>query len=76
MTPEKTDDTPSGIARAVAAAGSQENLADYLGCTQQAVSEWVRRGYVPASRAVEIEAQYGVPRIDLLSRKLRDLVSG
>jgi len=70
------DNIPSGIARAVAAAGSQESLAEKLGCTQQAVSEWVRRGYVPPARAIEIEAEFGVPRADLLSRRLRDLVSG
>ena len=64
----------TGIEDAVRAAGSQGRLARALGVSQQAVSSWLRRGFVPARRVVEIESQFGVPRSDLLSPRLRDLV--
>jgi intraflagellar transport protein 52 len=47
---------------------------DILGVSQQAVAQWVARGYAPASRVVEIEAQLGVPRADLIQASLRDLL--
>ena len=66
----------SGIAQVIAKAGSQEALAQQLGVSQQAVQKWAKRGYVPPGRVVEIEAQYGVPRRDLIDRRLADLVEG
>jgi DNA-binding transcriptional regulator YdaS (Cro superfamily) len=68
--------TTSGIARVIALAGSQEALAQQLGVSQQAVQKWAKRGYIPPGRAVEVEAQYGVPRRDLLDPRLTDLVEG
>jgi DNA-binding transcriptional regulator YdaS (Cro superfamily) len=68
------EQTNAGIQRVVELAGSQGRLAETLGVTQQAVSEWVRRGYAPANRVVEIEAQYGVPRTALIDPRLRDLL--
>lgn len=65
------DNATSGITQAITTAGSQLKLAGALGVTQQAVSEWVRQGYVPPNRATEIEMQFGVPRTTLLSPKLR-----
>lgn len=53
---------------------TQEGFAKVLGVTQQAVSIWIKRGYAPAARAVEIESLYGVPRVSLLSPRLRSLV--
>lgn len=64
----------TGVLDAVMAAGSQEKLAEKLGVTQQAVSKWLRRGYVPLKRAPEIEAQYGVPRARLINPRVLDLV--
>ena len=64
----------SGIARAIEAAGSQQALAERLGVTQQVVSTWCRRGWVPVRRAQEIEATLGVPRSTLISQRLVDLV--
>lgn len=61
----------NGVNKAISAAGSQLKLAAALGVTQQAVSEWLRQGYVPPDRATEIEMQFGVPRTTLLSPKLR-----
>lgn len=60
----------TGIARAVALAGSQHKMAAALGVTQQAVMQWVRQGYVPVLRAVEIEHQFGVNRQELVHPRL------
>lgn len=70
------DIMPDGIGRAVEQAGSQAKLAEMLGCTQQAVSGWVVRGFVPPLRAVEIEAVLGIPRKELLSPRLASIVNG
>ena len=69
---------PTGIAQASRIAGSQTKLAESLGVTQQSVSLWFRRGYVPLLRALEIEMIYGVARHRLVSprvRRLMDLTS-
>lgn len=66
--------TTSGISEALQKAGSQERLAEQLGVSQQAISMWHRRGWVPVRRAIEIEAQFGVPRARLISPRLIDLV--
>jgi len=42
----------TGIELACYAAGSQAKLADLLGCSQQNVSMWLRRGWVPVDRVV------------------------
>ena len=69
------NDTPiSGIAEAVQKAKTQEALAEKLGVTQQAISTWLRRGWVPLLRALEIEAQYGIPRARLINPRIVDLV--
>lgn len=69
------EQTKTGIERAVAAAGTQMKLAADLGVKQQAVSLWLKQGFVPPGRATEIEMQFGIPRIDLLSPKLRAMVA-
>ncbi len=61
----------TGIHAAIQKAGSQVALAELLGVTQQAISKWLHRGYVPVWRALEIENQLGVPREDLVSPKMR-----
>lgn len=67
----------NGIEKAVAATESQSQteLANLLGVTPQAVHLWVRRGFVPPRRALEIESLLGVPRRELLDPALLDLVS-
>lgn len=69
--PAAKPEPKNGVERAVQLAGGQPQMARALGVTQQNVSVWVRQGYVPASRAREIEIEYGVPRIELLSPKIR-----
>lgn len=62
----------SGIRTAVEKAGSQAELARALGVTPQSVQLWLHQGFVPMQRAQEIENTYGVPRIDLVSAKVRN----
>ena len=64
----------SGISEAIEAADGQVKLAKLLGVSQQAVSGWKRRGWVPASRSAEIEQQTGVPRQRLVNPRLLELV--
>lgn len=52
--------TPTGIAQAVAKAGSVSALAKKVGVARQVADRWYRRGYVPAARALELEIAYGV----------------
>jgi DNA-binding transcriptional regulator YdaS (Cro superfamily) len=66
--------SPTGIAEALERAGNQIKLAALLGVSQQAISLWLRRGWVPVRRAIEIEAQLGIPRSRLISPRLADLV--
>jgi DNA-binding transcriptional regulator YdaS (Cro superfamily) len=73
---KKSKKQMSGVARAIGIAGSQEALAQQLGVSKQAVQKWATRGYVPPGRVVEIEAQYGIARRDLLDPRLADLVEG
>lgn len=69
-----TSRSPSGIADALTQAGNQAILAERLGVSQQAISIWLRRGWVPVRRALEIEAQFGIARSRLISPRLADLV--
>jgi DNA-binding transcriptional regulator YdaS (Cro superfamily) len=59
----------SGIAEAIAIAGSISAVARTLGVSYQAVQQWALNGYVPIGRVAEIEATYGVPRARLAPPK-------
>lgn len=65
----------TGIQAAVRAAGGQGKMATALGVSQQAVSLWLRRGYVPPRHIVQIETLYGVPRARLINPKIADLLA-
>lgn len=74
---QQVSPTLSGIADAIVAAGTQADLAAELGVTQQVVSRWLRRGWVPLRRANQIEQRYQIPRGRLANPKLMTLlVSG
>lgn len=72
--PPETRPPETGISRAVEAAKGAANLARTLGVSGQAVGIWLRQGYVPQGRAQEIENLYGIPRIDLVSQKVRNMM--
>lgn len=61
------------LQRAIDSAGGRAPFASALNVTVQAVCQWVKRGWVPPARALEIEDLYGVPRADLLKPDLRDI---
>jgi len=64
----------TGIDKVIAAAGTQAALAKQEGVSQQIVSRWVSRGYVPSSRVVGLSATYGIPKAELIDPRLRDLL--
>lgn len=69
----------TGIEKAVKLAGNQKHLATRVGVTQQAICEWVQRGWVPEGRiddvlnAVDKDCKQIKPR-ELLDPKLVRLV--
>jgi len=63
----------TGIDRAIEAAGGATALAKALKVSHQVIYYWQRRGWVPAERALQIEARYKIPRIKLLNAKLSKL---
>ena len=65
----------NGVKQAAAAAGSQAKLARALGVTEQAIHNWIARGWVPLRRAQEIEALFGVPRGLTINPRIKDLVA-
>ena len=68
-----------GIDKAVELAGSQRRLALQLNVSQQAIGEWVKRGFVPDGRvddvlnAVDKTCEHILPR-ELLDPELVALV--
>ena len=69
-TPPTTEINMTGIEKAVKIAGGASALAHKLDVTHQAVYVWLRKGWVPPRRALEIEKLFGVPRIDLFKPEL------
>lgn len=66
----------TAVQSAVAAAGSQTNLAKALGITPQAVQRWVTQGYVPAFRVIEVAAATGVAAEELALDLVRAIGRG
>jgi DNA-binding transcriptional regulator YdaS (Cro superfamily) len=60
----------NGLQAAIDAAGSQRKLAILLGVSHQYINRAHKKGYVSPDRAVEIEAQFGIPRHTLVNPKL------
>lgn len=65
----------TGIAAAVEIAGTQAKLAQQLGVSQQAVSQWIDQGWVPLRRAEQIEGLFTIPRSRLLDPEIVKLVT-
>lgn len=55
----------NAIEQAIEIAGGQARLARQLGVVPMAVSQWKRRGQVPASRCLAVEEATGVSRFAL-----------
>lgn len=52
-------------------AGGVAKLAELLGVKRQGAYEWLKRGYLPPARAIQVEAAYGIPRAELIDPRLR-----
>jgi DNA-binding transcriptional regulator YdaS (Cro superfamily) len=63
----------TGIKKAVDLAGGANPLALKLGVSHQAVYVWIRKGWVPAHRALEIEKMFDIPRAELFKPELAAL---
>lgn len=69
----------TAIETVVSKAGSISALARALGIAHQVANRWVKRGYVPPRRALELEVLYGVPAHSLVKPSLAliaELLSG
>lgn len=64
--------TATGIQKVVELAGGPTALARAVGVSFPAVQFWVKQGYAPLERAKELELQFGVPRTELVSAKVRN----
>lgn len=66
----------TGVEVAITKAGTRRSFALSLSppITVQAVCQWVRRGWVPPARAMEIERLYGIDRAHLVKPELVALV--
>lgn len=62
----------NAVSRAVTAHGGPVAVGKLLGVTYQAVTQWIAQGYVPNKRVAEFSIQFGVPRNDILSPKVRN----
>ena len=63
----------TGIQKAIDMAGGANALAAKLGVSHQAVYVWLRKGWVPAHRALEIEKLFDIPRVELFKPELTAL---
>ena len=70
----KRGKTLTGIEKAVEKAGGVTILATRLGARYQAVQGWLRRGYPPPNRVVEIASQFEISRDELVNPKFVDLL--
>jgi DNA-binding transcriptional regulator YdaS (Cro superfamily) len=64
----------AGEIAGVSPIGARAAFARHLGVSVQVVSQWVKRGWVPPARALELEDLYGVDRSQLVKPELRALV--
>lgn len=64
----------TGIKSAVERAGGAAKLGEILGVSHQVVYVWLKRGWVPNDRAIQLENIYSIPRADLLNPQIAALI--
>lgn len=57
-----SEETPNIVEQAFQKAGGREKLMSALGLSKQTMSDWKKKGYVPASHAVAVERITGIAR--------------
>ena len=65
----------TGIKKAVDLAGGANQLALKLDVTHQAIYVWLRKGWVPSQRALQIEHLFDIPRVELFKPELAALLT-
>jgi len=74
-TPTTKDTKMTGIKKAVNLAGGANQLALKLDVTHQAIYVWLRKGWVPSQRALQIEHMFDIPRAELFKPELAALLT-
>lgn len=64
----------TGIAKCVAAAGTQTLVAEALAISQQAVHGFVQQGYFPIDRAIQAQRIWGVPFAELVRPDIAEAI--
>ena len=70
MTPTTKEDRVRALETAIDRAGGIIRFSKAMNITHQAVYNWKRRGWVPATQALMIEAIFAVPRAELMGPSL------
>lgn len=65
----------AGVKKAIAACGGRGGMAERFGVSRQAVQEYIRQGYLPPSRALDIHQTFDIPLSELVKPSLADLYS-
>lgn len=61
----------SALYKAVTTAGGPTAAGAVMGVSPESVRQWIAQGYVPTKRVAEFSIQFGVPREQILSPKVR-----
>ncbi|CDG90094.1 Cro/CI family transcriptional regulator [Xenorhabdus bovienii] len=59
----------STLSLVIAKAGGIAKLAKLLGISNQAVSQWVQKKYIPPGRYLELHEKLNIPLEDLVNNK-------
>jgi len=65
----------TAVFKAVELSGSIAELAKKLGVSRQVIYVWIRQGFVPLRRAIQIEEIFGIPRVQLIDPVLHTIFS-
>lgn len=71
-----SDQETTGVVDVIVAAGGQSALARKVGVSHQAVSRWVKCGWIPVAHIIQVENMFGVPRARLINPKHLAILGG
>lgn len=70
MTETTKEQRVAALKTAIERGGGIVRFSKDVGVRHQAVYQWMRRGHVPADKALTLETLYGVPRAETMSPAL------